>query len=536
MDAKELKLKMYKIRGKFFRMRHRLLEDMSEMKKTMAYYRYLRDWEISLQRMFDEIMPMQLKLTTLLPDVRFAWNTIARLYDEMIWKIRWELISEPQNCLYVNPRMSVVKLQNYWLESISIAPVSPDPVDTTSTQTNGNEVAKICNNYTTVSEYMNVLLSSPIMSYMNNILSKEILDLFKNNLTLLDNLNSPDNLYNVLAIHIILSKLNQSVRKQCVDKLTEIECCPTWKDCIEILEEICDVQETKLHEKRKKLRKEHLLCMHCSKKGHHIWECRDLKAMRHDGRRKRIEELELCLNCFQKDHPTTDCNSANRCKLCSKTHHTILHPDENAIIRTETNIKNKEKLFPLAFITPKGYPRKHVLYPTAIVKVLDADGNYYKCRAILTKTVNANFITKKLKNKLQLNTENSNIELVDLFGDNSSSTKYASVTTSVTSLQSDFTLKVELLVTEVIQPKNKYHINKETINIPKNLRLADPHYNYPKNIDILLGAEAFNYCLTDGVMRIFENAILLQNTEFGWTLDGVVDYADSSEDIIIIDD
>jgi len=44
---------------------------------------------------------------------------------------------------------------------------------------------------------------------------------------------------------------------------------------------------------------------------------------------------------------------------------------------------------------------------------------------------------------------------------------------------------------------------KTICNVPDNIKLADPHFNTPQKIDILLGATHFYEFLCDGQIRLF---------------------------------
>lgn len=63
--------------------------------------------------------------------------------------------------------------------------------------------------------------------------------------------------------------------------------------------------------------------------------------------------------------------------------------------------------------------------------------------------------------------------------------------------------------------------NGESIQIPSNLRLADPDFNISSKIDILLGASAFWRALCAGQIDLGFNKPVLQKTKFGWILSGI---------------
>lgn len=59
-------------------------------------------------------------------------------------------------------------------------------------------------------------------------------------------------------------------------------------------------------------------------------------------------------------------------------------------------------------------------------------------------------------------------------------------------------------------------------NFPKDLQLADPVFNRPQKIDILLGAEFYFDLLIHEQLRLADSLPILQNTRLGWIVTGKV--------------
>ncbi|XP_060878125.1 uncharacterized protein LOC132950621 [Metopolophium dirhodum] len=78
---------------------------------------------------------------------------------------------------------------------------------------------------------------------------------------------------------------------------------------------------------------------------------------------------------------------------------------------------------------------------------------------------------------------------------------------------------VVLRITGQLPPKNI----KATCYVPDNIKLADPHFNMPQKIDIiLLGATHFYEFLCDGQIRPSATGPLFQETVFGWVAAGAI--------------
>lgn len=60
------------------------------------------------------------------------------------------------------------------------------------------------------------------------------------------------------------------------------------------------------------------------------------------------------------------------------------------------------------------------------------------------------------------------------------------------------------------------------MKIPPNLKLADPSFHLPGDIDILISATVFWESLCVGQIKATEDHPVIQKTLFGWTLGGAV--------------
>ncbi|XP_059049420.1 uncharacterized protein LOC131844524 [Achroia grisella] len=65
----------------------------------------------------------------------------------------------------------------------------------------------------------------------------------------------------------------------------------------------------------------------------------------------------------------------------------------------------------------------------------------------------------------------------------------------------------------------------------QNIKLADPQFNRPNKIDILLGADVYSQIIKEGVKRAPMGTLVAQCTTFGWILSGIVNSESSSQDI-----
>ncbi|XP_017887274.1 uncharacterized protein LOC108629231, partial [Ceratina calcarata] len=205
--------------------------------------------------------------------------------------------------------------------------------------------------------------------------------------------------------------------------------------------------------------------------------------------RERFDEVRkrrLYLKCFRNNHTSYSCSSKN-CRKCGQKHNTLLH-FENSISNTNSaennapssssNISltvssNDTNSTPVNNETTKNVLTvtndSEILLGTARVKILDKWDNEHTCRVLLDGGSQAHFITDKLLDRLQLDKEN--LKLCDI-------------------------------------------------------ELADPDFDKPAEIDLLLGCDVFYKLITSGRINLCNDKIVLQSTKLGWIVTGEVEFLD----------
>ncbi|XP_030758530.1 uncharacterized protein LOC115884169 [Sitophilus oryzae] len=131
-----------------------------------------------------------------------------------------------------------------------------------------------------------------------------------------------------------------------------------------------------------------------------------------------------------------------------------------------------------------------ILLSTAIVQVTDNQGKVHECRALLDSGSESNFITEKLCNTLNLPRTLTDITINGI--GQSASQIIHRVSVNMQSRLNNFKVKLPCLVIKNITNKiPQTYFDIEELQIPKKCALADPAFNMPCQIDILLGAQIF---------------------------------------------
>ncbi|CAH0730253.1 unnamed protein product, partial [Brenthis ino] len=156
--------------------------------------------------------------------------------------------------------------------------------------------------------------------------------------------------------------------------------------------------------------------------------------------------------------------------------------------------------------TSANYSNKNsnqVILSTAQVYILNPTTNEpLKVRALLDSGSQSSFITKSLQQKLAINSNPISVNVIGI-GHSDNQIKESCVI-QLKSIYNNFKTKLNCLVLHRLTGNlPKAPINIQQLNIPSHLHLADPDFNQPAPIDILIGADLF--C-------------------FGWLIGGPISY------------
>ena len=68
-------------------------------------------------------------------------------------------------------------------------------------------------------------------------------------------------------------------------------------------------------------------CVLCQGEKHPLYACHRFKALPHDQMTSTLKAHKLCMNCLIPGHFVGQCKSVHRCKQCQRSHHTLLHKE-----------------------------------------------------------------------------------------------------------------------------------------------------------------------------------------------------------------
>ncbi|XP_011860315.1 PREDICTED: uncharacterized protein LOC105557632 [Vollenhovia emeryi] len=247
-------------------------------------------------------------------------------------------------------------------------------------------------------------------------------------------------------------------------------------------------------------------CTYCQGE-HNIYACKDFKGLSVNERVKHTKSKGLCLNCLRGKHLAKDCY-AGPCKICSKRHNSLLHND-NQKERSEVNSKvtdeNKNDKDTSDIVCSHSSTEiaqsSQVLLATAMVKIQHKDGHFIDVKALLDNGSQANFVSASLAKKLKLDPRDAPIEIKGVNQQVSKATKILNL--KMNSRFESFATDLQCVILQAITQRiPNVRIDRQRLDIPENIRLADPQFYVPSEVELLIGTEKFWDLLCVGQIRL----------------------------------
>ncbi|XP_011858813.1 PREDICTED: uncharacterized protein LOC105556338, partial [Vollenhovia emeryi] len=349
----------------------------------------------------------------------------------------------------------------------------------------------------------------------------------------LKRLGQPTDSWGTILIHLFIPKLDSITRREWESERADKSELPSMEDFTKFLETRCSFldalsrtgtlsiskaaqgqskqQSTKsANQIQAHISTENSACPICQNT-HKIYECLIFRNMSIQARIEKVKSCKLCYNCLKQFHGK-GCTYGS-CKKCQKRHNTLLHIDGTAASNAPSSGKDNTKQDALASSAeePKNTNASnnnvsnvsnslsschtngslsHILLSTAIIYVCDQAGNLHECRALLDSGSQANFLSQELCERLKLPRRSADTIISGI--SMTSSTAERQTTTTIHSRFNKFQAKLSfLIVNKITNNLPATNVDVDSLQIPSNIKLADPTFHMPGRIDLLLGAEIF---------------------------------------------
>lgn len=409
---------------------------------------------------------------------------------------------------------------------------------------------------------------------------RELIDKTNNHLEALASLGRATAQWDDMVVYLILSKLDTTNRSkweyEChTDRLSTLHELFVFLDrWCQVLDATSQVNKTtsidstvpnsnkfKSHSTKPQFKSSSLIaipeskCHFCSQSKHTIYRCRKFIALPPTERLLAVKRLNLCVNCLRNTHSIDNCPQST-CRECGCKHNTLLHQfstieSAHSIASTSNSEKvNTKSIEPKLNHVNQSHQsscnvsnyhisssESYVLLATVVIHILDHTGAPVSCRAILDSGSQSHFISQALISKLGLSTSPINHRVNGIA--NSSILSNKAVTINIQSRLNSFNAQLSaMILPEITNCQPSKFINIKNWPLPPNIELADPNFNCPQQIDLLIGAEFHLNLLINQSIDLGVNLPFLQDTVFGWIISGKcnnISYNHSTSNFLSLD-
>lgn len=244
-------------------------------------------------------------------------------------------------------------------------------------------------------------------------------------------------------------------------------------------------------------------CQFCNSSDHRIYRCEKFASKSVDARLKWAQTQKLCLNCLRPNHMAKSCFLRN-CMKCNKKHNTLLHFEKTPDVKTTA--------------TANATINNYVLLATARVEVQGTNGRIGDFRALLDSGSQINVISERAVKTLALAVKNSHIRIEGIGGNPNSLRSRVNIL--IKSKNGNYMTRVEAFVLPHIVADQPTHKLNDVSWVPNNLPLADPTFEKPGRVDLLLGAEHYFELILPEQIKRSPKFPMIQNSKLGWIIAG----------------
>nr|CAH7767395.1 unnamed protein product [Callosobruchus chinensis] len=256
------------------------------------------------------------------------------------------------------------------------------------------------------------------------------------------------------------------------------------------------------------------VCLLC-KKDHALSSCSVFVKLNINERIDRAKQLRLCLNCLKPGHFSRICR-ASTCKKCNYKHHVLLH-----IEKGQQSISNSSEGAGNSVALSAYSSRNYGLLSTALVRVVGTNGKSFIVRAVLDSGSQSSYLIADLCDTLGIQKEIINLTVEGI--NNTVSQIKFKCSVELQSLSHDYKKVIDcLVVPEITGLIPSVPVDISRIKIPQNIALADPNFNVPSKISLLIGVDLFYELLCIGQTKLGPGMPILQRTRLGWIVSGNV--------------
>uniref|UniRef100_A0A6P7GIT0 Uncharacterized protein LOC114342977 n=1 Tax=Diabrotica virgifera virgifera TaxID=50390 RepID=A0A6P7GIT0_DIAVI len=311
-------------------------------------------------------------------------------------------------------------------------------------------------------------------------------------------------------------------------------------------------------------------CIYCNDVTHKIYNCPQFRSLPHSNKIDFIKNKKLCFNCLGTQHTVENCPSSRTCS-CGRKHHSLIHQnhtgDRNSQYNTPSSSRSNVNSSPHVFGGSPSAPHSqrnvnplpasqippievhsssssasqptgnsvschsqtqqaHVLLATTKVAVYTRYGERLLVKVLLDNGSQDSFITRSLCKRLGYATYPQQLYISGI-SDNDTTLSNEMLDIEFLSIHNQnirFSLSCAV-IDKITKKLPQFNINSTSLNIPPHFltSLADPDFDTPSDIDILVGGDLY-YDLLDNEpnVRLGYGLPIFLSSYLGWVIAGVI--------------
>lgn len=220
-------------------------------------------------------------------------------------------------------------------------------------------------------------------------------------------------------------------------------------------------------------------------------------------------------------HTLKSCKSKHTCAKCNKKHHTLLHNDAWIKRNDEVSVAFTQNI------------NKTVLINTALIYCYNDNGEKFVLRAMIDQGSQATIISEHASQLLKMKKHRVDASIKAIGDINAgTATQFINLKFSAKKETNPKIIQTEAIIMPKISTKmpNKFIEKRQEWSHLSKLELADPKFNIPSKIDILLGNDVWNEIVLPGLRQGKSGSPVAQKTRLGWILGGKIHQTNSENE------
>ena len=288
-------------------------------------------------------------------------------------------------------------------------------------------------------------------------------------------------------------------------------------------------------------------CKLCNDANHVLFQCPELKSLSVDQRQSTAQRLQACINCLGTDHKTRSCLSKRSCRTCGKRHHTLLHRGEPPQQRAQ--YQQQQALACIPQPQQQGHLQQVMPPPTlntvstlvsttntvcntatgtatilgTCVTTIEWQGRQHKARALMDNGSCLTFITSRMVSSLKMRK----------IAETTAVSGFQQTATPLSKHKVEFSIRNPSGNVTILIPVQAVVVDTFTGDLPSGtltavrqspfltgLPLADPKFDQPGRVDLLLGVNVLPRVMLEGRRHSVDYSMSATNSVYGWVVMG----------------